>query len=42
MRIRTVPELTFIMDSSADYGNKIDKILSTLTYTTEATEEDDD
>lgn len=42
MRIRTVPELTFIMDTSADYGNKIDKILSTITYTTEATEENDD
>ena len=40
MRIRTVPELTFILDTSADYGNKIEKILSTLTYNTEATDDD--
>lgn len=34
MRIRTVPELHFVTDNSTDYGNKIDKILSTLTYVT--------
>ena len=39
MRIRTVPELHFVTDNSADYGNKIDKILSTLTY---VTSEDDE
>ena len=32
MRIRTVPELDFILDNSAEYGQKIDKILSGLTY----------
>ena len=40
MRIRTVPELKFVMDSSADYGNKIEKILSVITYNT--TPDDDD
>ena len=41
MHIRTVPELHFHKDNSVDYGNKIDKILSGLTYTTEETENDD-
>ena len=41
MHIRTVPELHFLKDNSVDYGNKIDKILSGLTYTTEETENDD-
>ena len=39
MRIRTVPELHFVTDNSTDYGNKIDKILSTLTYITSADDE---
>ena len=34
MHIRTVPELHFVLDNSAEYGNKIDKILSTITYVT--------
>lgn len=42
MKIRTVPELKFIMDTSSDYGNKIDKIISRFTYNTPAGEEDDD
>ncbi len=41
MRIRTVPELKFIMDTSSDYGNKIDKIISGFTYNTPEGEEDD-
>ena len=41
MRIRTVPELKFIMDTSADYGQKIDDILSTFTYNTPEGDEDD-
>ena len=32
MRIKYVPELTFFEDSALEYGNKIDKILSTITY----------
>ncbi|MBP5307809.1 MAG: 30S ribosome-binding factor RbfA [Clostridia bacterium] len=32
MRIRTVPELHFLPDNSSAYGEKIDKILSGLTY----------
>ena len=32
MRIRTVPELRFYEDGAFAYGNKIDTILSTLTY----------
>ena len=39
MRIRTVPELHFVTDNSTNYGNKIDKILSTLTYVTSADDE---
>lgn len=39
MRIRTVPELHFVTDNSTDYGNKIDKIISTLTYVTSADDE---
>lgn len=39
MRIRTVPELHFVTDNSTDYGNKIDKILSTLTYVTSVDDE---
>ena len=39
MRIRNVPELHFVTDNSTDYGNKIDKILSTLTYVTAADDE---
>lgn len=42
MHIRTVPELHFLTDESAEYGNKIDKILSGLTYVTTPGEEDDD
>ena len=32
MRIKYVPELRFIEDGALEYGNKIDKILSTITY----------
>ena len=41
MRIRTVPELKFVIDTSADYGQKIDDILSGLTYNTPEGDEDD-
>lgn len=41
MRIRTVPELKFIMDTSSDYGNKIDKIISGFTYNTPEGDEND-
>ena len=30
MHIRTVPELRFVLDGSMEYGEKIDKILSSL------------
>ena len=39
MHIRTVPELRFITDTSEEYGNKIDSILSGITYNTEADDE---
>ncbi len=39
MRIRTVPELHFVTDNSIDYGNKIDSIISTFTYSEEKTED---
>ncbi len=32
MRIRTVPKLHFFEDTSAEYGEKIDKIISSFTY----------
>ena len=32
MRIKYVPELSFYEDGALEYGNKIDKILSTITY----------
>lgn len=30
MRIRTVPELEFLIDGSMDYGDKIDKLLAKI------------
>ncbi len=42
MRLRTVPEISFFLDGSAEYGDKIDRILSTITYSTVDGEEDDD
>lgn len=42
MHIRTVPEFTFFEDKQAEYGDKIDRILSGITYTTEADEGDGD
>lgn len=35
MRIRYVPELRFMTDTANEYGNRIDSILSGITYTTE-------
>ncbi|MBO4572364.1 MAG: 30S ribosome-binding factor RbfA [Clostridia bacterium] len=32
MRIRTVPKIKFCKDGSAEYGARIDKIISTFTY----------
>ncbi len=32
MSIRYVPELRFYLDEALEYGNKIDKILSSITY----------
>ncbi|MBO5889155.1 MAG: 30S ribosome-binding factor RbfA [Clostridia bacterium] len=32
LRIKYVPELRFYEDGALEYGNKIDKILSTITY----------
>ena len=40
MHIRTVPEFTFYLDKKAEYGEKIDQILSTISYTT--TQDDDE
>ena len=41
MRIRTVPELHFMPDTSTEYGMKIDKILSTLTYSDNMPDDED-
>ena len=32
MHIRTVPKFNFVLDTSEEYGLKIDKIISTFTY----------
>ena len=34
MTMYKIPDLIFIKDESIEYGNKIDKILSTITYVT--------
>jgi ribosome-binding factor A len=39
--IRYVPELRFYHDGASAYGNKIDKILSGLTYVTSGDDDDD-
>ena len=36
MRIRYVPELKFLLDTANEYGNRIDSILSSITYNTES------
>lgn len=41
MHIRTVPELRFLQDSSMEYGQKIDKILSDLEIERESDEDDE-
>ncbi len=41
MHIRTVPEFTFYLDKKAEYGEKIDKILSGITYSETETEDDE-
>ena len=42
MHIRTVPEFTFISDEKAAYGEKIDKILSGITYSNQPEEDEND
>ncbi len=42
MRIRTVPKIKFFKDESAEYGAKIDKIISTFTYANEDKNETDE
>ncbi|MBQ7408325.1 MAG: 30S ribosome-binding factor RbfA [Clostridia bacterium] len=42
MHIRTVPEFTFILDEKAAYGEKIDKILSGITYSNQPEEDEND
>ena len=41
MRIRTVPELTFLLDESSAYGQRIEEILSGITYSDEGERNDD-
>ena len=41
MHIRTVPEFTFYLDKKAEYGEKIDKILSGITYSEVESEDDE-
>jgi len=40
MHIRTVPKLNFLKDNSAEYGERIDKIISTFTYANDDSEDD--
>lgn len=42
MHIRTVPELHFLPDNSAEYGDKIDEILNKITYSGNFDEEETD
>ena len=42
MRMRTVPALTFRMDSSMGYGAKMDELFKTITYTTTPDENDEE
>lgn len=39
MQIRLIPDLTFVVDDSFDYGAKIDKILSTIDIPSETEDE---
>ena len=39
MRIRTVPKLIFIRDETAAYAEKIDKIISSFTYSNQGEED---
>ena len=41
MHIRTVPKLVFLKDGSAEYGEKIDKIISSFTYANQGGESDE-
>lgn len=38
MRVKYVPEFTFVSDDALEYGSKIDKILSTITYSDDNSE----
>ena len=42
MRMRTVPALTFRMDSSMSYGSKMDELFKSITYTTTPDDESDE
>ncbi len=42
MRMRTVPALTFRMDSSMSYGSKMDELFKSITYSTPQDGEDQD
>ncbi len=39
MRIRTVPELTFLLDGSMEYGDKMDKLFSEINKNGKNTDE---
>ena len=42
MHIRTVPKINFCLDTSAEYGAKIDEIISNFTYNNQETDTNDD
>lgn len=42
VKLRITPRLEFMLDNSTEYGSKIDRILSSITYSTEPDGEDEE
>ena len=42
VKLRITPRLEFMLDSSSEYGSKIDSILSSITYSTQPDDEDEE
>ena len=42
VKLRITPRLEFMLDNSNEYGSKIDSILSSITYSTQPDDEDEE
>ena len=42
VKLRITPRLEFMLDNSTEYGSKIDSILSSITYSTEPDEDNEE